>query len=95
MPEFVSSVDECGTFRDTGVVDENIRVAETLAHLAEHPRDAFRIGDIAHEGNRAVADLTSDLFDLFGRARRDCDTHTLACKRERYCASYASAAAGY
>ena len=66
MPELVSCVDDRRALGDAGVVDENVRVAKTLAHLAEHARDTLGIGDVADERDRFVADLTSDLFDLFG-----------------------------
>jgi hypothetical protein len=95
VPEFVGGVDECRALRDTGVVHENVGIAESLAHVSKHARDAFRIGNIADKRDCSVANFMSDLFDLFSRARRDCDTHTFARKSERDYAAYASAAAGY
>src|SRR6185369_4255790 len=89
MPELVSGVHDCGALRDAGVVDENIYVANSL----KHQRDTFRIGDVADERDRAVADLISDLFDLFCCPRGDGDTHALACEGEGDRATNASAAA--
>ena len=95
VPELVRGGDECCALSDAGVVDEDIGVAELFAHIGEHARDAFRIGNIADESDGSIANLMSDLFDLFGSPRRDCDTHTLSGESERYRATYASAAASY
>ena len=50
--------------------------------FAEHARDAFRIGDVANECDRVVADLVRDLFDLFGSSRGNSDARALACECE-------------
>ena len=94
MPELVGGVDDCSALGDARVVDENVRVAKTFAQIAEHACDAFRIGDVADERDRAVTDLVSNLFYLFGSSRcdRDVDASTRKGKGNR--AANASAAAG-
>src|ERR1044072_7698705 len=89
MPELVSCVDDRGTLRHPGVVDENIYVA----HLVEHARDGLRISDVADQRARVVTDLTGDLFDWFGSPRCHSDAHALACEGQCDCATNASAAA--
>src|ERR1044072_2655657 len=95
MPVFVSGVDERCTFRDPGVVDENIRMAQTFAQLAEHSLDALRIGNVTGKRHRAVSDLGCDLLDLFNCSGSDCDARTFTCERECDSAPDASTAAGY
>src|ERR1044072_2948480 len=95
MPELVAGVYERGAFRDAGVVDENVGVAELFTQFSEHARDAFRIRDIADEADGSIANLMSDLFDLFGSPRRDCDARALACESECDGAADTSTAASY
>ena len=89
MPELVSSVDDCRTLRDTGVVHENIDVANPL----KHQRDTLRISNIADDCDRFVANLLSDLFDLLRSSRSDGDTNPFTSEGEGNRATDASAAA--
>src|SRR5215208_846201 len=82
MPEFVGRCDDGGALRDTSVVDENVSLAKSFAHIRKHARHAFRIGDIADQANRARANLLRDFFNLFRRTRGDSDARALTCKGE-------------
>ena len=93
MPELVSGVGDRSAFCDAGVVHENVSVAETLAQIAEHAGDAFRIGDVANERDSVVADFIRDLLYLFGSSRSDGDTDARACKGQGDCATNTTAAA--
>src|SRR5215210_9424921 len=95
MPEFVGRCDDCGALRNTRVVDENVSIAKSFAHISKHARHAFRIGHIADQANRAGANLLRNFFNLFRRTRGDSNARALMCEGESDGASNAPATTGY
>jgi hypothetical protein len=95
MPKLVSRVHQCRTLRDAGVVDEDIRVAESFTQVAEHAFDTFRIGDVTNERDRIITNLTSDLFNLFGSSSCNRDARAVTSERQGDGATNPSPTASY